>query len=86
MNELELIVEGDVLTLQIPELALPQVEGLKTVWEEIPSNERRENFQIPSTVDLEHIKATLQGERLEVFMPKRAPVKHTIQIGTNQAV
>ena len=85
LDDLELSVEGDVLTLNIPELTLSTTEGLKPLWEEIPSSSRREQFRIPSTVNTEEISAALKEERLEINLPKRAPIKHTINIDSNIA-
>ena len=85
LDDLDLSVEGDVLTLNIPELTLSTTEGLKPLWEEIPSSSRREQFRIPSTVNSEEISAALKEDRLEIKLPKRAPIKHTINIESNIA-
>ena len=80
LTDLELNVEGNLLTLQVPELTFSMNSDLRPVWEEIPSASRRELFQIPTGVEVTRISATLEGDRLQVQLPKRAPVKHTIQI------
>jgi HSP20 family molecular chaperone IbpA len=85
LTDLELSCEGNTLSLSIPELILSETDHLEALWEEIPSTARHERFRIPSTVNAEQVSATLHGEQLEIKLPKRTPIKHTIHISPHIA-
>lgn len=85
LSDVELYLEDDVLTLQVPELIFAIDPEQKPLWEEIPSGSLKERFRIPSVIDAERISATLEGDVLRVHLPKRTPVKHTIHINSNIA-
>lgn len=80
LNELELHVEGPLLTLSIPALKLTGLEGLRPLWEEIKTGDRVEKIRIPHDVDSSQITATLRGERLTITLPKAKPEKRSINI------
>jgi len=85
LTDVELHLEDDVLTLQVPELNLAITPEQKPLWEEIPSRSIKESFRIPSIIDAERVSATLEGDVLRVHLPKRIPVKHTIHINSTIA-
>lgn len=85
LSNLELQLEDQVLTLSIPAMNLPEIEGLQTLWEEIPTQARVENFRLPPDVEIEQISATLKGDQLEIKLPKRTQVKRSIKIVQNMA-
>ena len=80
LNELELHVEGRLLTLSIPALGLTDIEGLRPLWEEIKTGDRIEKIRIPHDVDSSQIIATLRGEQLTITLPKAKPEKRSINI------
>jgi len=85
LTDVELHLEDDVLTLQVPELTFALNPEQKPLWEEIPSRSIKESFRIPSIIDAERVSATLEGDVLRVHLPKRIPVKHTIHINSTIA-
>ena len=84
LEQVKLTVEDQLMTLEIPALDMPSVEGLTPLFEELPTGAYTGRYRLPRGIDLSLVEAKLNGEELLIKLPKRAPNRQTVQINIDE--
>jgi len=79
-DELELSVESDILTLEIPALPLANRKELTPLFEELPTKAKTSRYRLPRHIEQEQIEARLHGQELMITLPKKQALKVPINI------
>lgn len=74
-EDLDLELEGDVLTIQGQRHAIPAEPGTKSRRQERMFGSFQRSFRLPEAVEFEKVEATLEHGLLHVRVPKRTTEK-----------
>jgi len=84
LEQINLTVEDQLMTLEIPALDLPSIKGLTPIFEELPTSAHTGRYRLPRGIDLSLVEANLNGEELLIKLPKQEPNRQKVQINIDE--
>ena len=84
LEQINLTVEDQLMTLEIPALDLPSIKGLTPIFEELPTSAYTGRYRLPRGINLSLVEANLNGEELLIKLPKQEPNRQKVQINIDE--